>query len=77
MIKAVHAMQDFNGIKAIFYMNRTLFQMLDIQRRDTMTGGTSGGSIVYTDVDGKAVPTFRGIPIRVTDALTETEALVS
>ena len=77
MIKAVHAMQDFNGINAIFYMNRTCFQMLDIQRRDTMTGGTSGGSIVYMDVDGKAVPTFRGIPIRVTDALTEAEALVS
>ena len=77
MIKAVHAMQDFNGIKAIFYMNRTCFQMLDIQRRDTMTGGTSGGSIVYQDIDGKAVPTFRNIPIKVTDALTETEALVS
>lgn len=77
MIKAIHAMQDFNGIKAIFYMNRTLFQMLDIQRFNLMTGGTAGGSIVYSDIDGKAVPTFRGIPIRVTDALTETEDLVT
>ena len=57
-----------------FYMNRTVFQMLDIQRRDDVI---SGGGLVYTDVDGKAVPSFRGIPIKIVDALLETEGQVS
>jgi hypothetical protein len=47
--------------------------MLDIQRRDDVI---SGGGLVYADVDGKLVPTFRGIPIRVCDALIETEAVI-
>jgi hypothetical protein len=60
--------------KMAFYMNRTVIQMLDIQRRDDVQ---SGGSLVYSDVDGKLIPSFRGIPIRLCDALLETEATVS
>lgn len=74
MIKALHRIPNLNMGKPCFYMNRSVFQMLDIQRRDDLI---SGGGITYSDVDGKVVPLFRGIPIRVTDALTESEALVS
>jgi hypothetical protein len=74
MIKAVHRIPNLGSGRPAFYMNRTCFQMLDIQRRDDVI---SGGSLVYSDVDGKIVPTFRGIPIRIVDALTETEAQVT
>jgi hypothetical protein len=74
MIKATHRLPNMNMGRPVFYMNRTVFQMLDIQRRDDVI---SGGGLVYKDVDGKNTPTFRGIPIRVCDSLLETEAVVS
>ena len=59
--------------KCAFYMNRSVMQYLDIQRRDdVVTGGMR-----YDEVDGKLIPSFRGIPIRKCDALLETEAQVS
>lgn len=73
MIKAIHRIPQLNSVRPVFYMNRTVFQMLDIQRRDDVI---SGGGITYVDVDGKMTPTFRGIPIRKVDALLETEARV-
>lgn len=72
MIKAIHRLPNRMG-KPVFYMNRTCFQMLDIQRRDDII---AGGGLVYNEVDGKIVPSFRGIPIKIVDALTETEAAV-
>lgn len=74
MIKAIHRIPALRLGKPAFYMNRTCFEMLDIQRRDDVV---SGGGLVYSDVDGMVVPTFRQIPIRVCDALTEAEAVVS
>jgi len=59
--------------KCAFYMNRTVKQMLDIQRRDDVI--TVSG-LVYNEVDGKLIPSFRGIPIRTCDAILETEAAV-
>lgn len=73
MIKAIHRLPTMGLGKPVFYMNRTVFQMLDIQRRDDVV---SGGGLIYADVDGKIVPTFRGIPIRKVDALLETEVAV-
>jgi hypothetical protein len=74
MIKATHRLPSLNLCKPVFYMNRTCFQMLDIQRRDDVI---SGGQLSYKDVDGKRVADFRGIPVRICDALTEAEATVS
>lgn len=74
MIKASHRVPNINMGKACFYMNRTCFQMLDIQRRDDVQ---TGGSLTYDMVDGKRVASFRGIPVRICDALLETEAEVS
>lgn len=78
MIKATHRLPT-SGLsstsgKKVFYMNRSVFQYLDIQRRDDVV---AGGGLVYKDVDGMSVPTFRGIPIRICDALVETESVVS
>lgn len=74
MIKAIHRIPSLGMGKCAFYMNRTVKQMLDIQRRDDVQ---TGGSLVYNDVDGKLIPSFRGIPIRTCDAILETEAAVS
>ena len=73
MIKMMHRVPNLNNGKFCFYMNRTCFQMLDIQRRDDV----AAAGMTYKEVDGKLVYSFRGIPIRKVDALTETEATVS
>lgn len=72
MIKAIYRMPVLNLGKMAFYMNRTCLQMLDIQRRDDMLNG----GIVYKEVDGISIPTFRNIPIRVCDSIVENEASV-
>lgn len=74
MIKATHRVPSLKMGKACFYVNRTTFQMLDIQRRDDVI---AGGGLVYKDVDGYPTPTFRNIPVRIVDQLLETEATVS
>lgn len=74
MIKASHRVLNLNLGKPVYYMNRTCAQMLDIQGRDDVT---TGGQLSYDIVEGKRIMSFRGIPIRICDALLETEALVS
>jgi len=74
MIKMIHRIPAMGLGKPAFYMNRTIFQMLDIQRRDDVI---AGGGITYENVDGMMRPTFRGIPIAKCDQLLETEATVS
>jgi hypothetical protein len=74
MIKAIHRIKSLKMGKPVFYMNRTVFQMLDIYRRDDVI---VGGGLVYKDVDGYKRPTFRDIPIAISDALLDTEAQVS
>lgn len=74
MIKATHRIPFMNLCKPVFYMNRTCFQMLDIQRRDDVQ---AGGQLTYDVSDGKRIPMFRGIPIKIVDQLLETEAVVS
>ena len=72
MIKAIYRLPNLNMGRCAFYMNRTCMQQLDIQRRDDV----AAAGMVYKEVDGKSVPTFRDIPIRKVDSLLETEAAV-
>ena len=72
MIKATHRMDDLRGAK--FYMNRTALQYLEIEAR---TAVSTGGGLSYDNVGGVPVTSFRGIPIRIVDALLETEARVT
>lgn len=74
MIKATHRIPNKNMGKCVFYMNRTVFQYLDLQRRSDVI---AGGCLDYAVVDGKAIYSFRGIPVKVVDALLETEATVA
>lgn len=74
MIKAIHRLPNLKVGKPVFYMNRSVFQMLDIFSRDDVL---SGGGIGYENVAGIPQYSFRGIPVRVCDALVENEAVVS
>jgi hypothetical protein len=73
MIRATHRPPSLNMGRAVFYMNRTAYEYLDIQRRDDVGGG---GGFTYDNVDGVSRPTFRGIPVVKVDSLLETEARV-
>ena len=72
MIKAIHRLPSMSAGKAVFYMNSTCVQMLDIQMRDDV----AGAGMTYAEVDGKPVMHFRGIPVRKCDALLESEARI-
>lgn len=74
MIKAMHRPLSLQAGKPVFYMNRTCFEMLDIQRRDDVI---SGGQLSYDNSDGKFSYYFRGIPVRICDQLLETESRVT
>lgn len=72
MIDALHHLPTTNDVKPVFYMNRTLAKMIDIQ-----TQNKSNAYFTVGNEQGKRKIDFRGVPIKVCDALTETEGVVS
>lgn len=74
MIFAMHRLPTLKMGKPVFYMNRSCFEMLDVQRRDAVA---SGGQLNYNVVDGELQYSFRGVPIRKVDALLETETALT
>ena len=74
MIRATHHVPNIRVGKAAFYMNRTVFEMFDVQMRDAVQ---KGGQLKYEVVDGVEVPVFRGIPVRIVDQLVNTETYIS
>jgi hypothetical protein len=74
MTLATHRVPNINAGRPAFYMNRTLSEYLDIQGQDKVA---SGGQMGYSVIDGRRIVSFRGIPIRTVDALTQTETVVS
>lgn len=74
MIRMTKRLPTMNGIRPCFYMNRTTSEMLDIQRREDVR---AGGQLKYEQVDGQWTMSFRGIPIRTSDSLLNTESRVT
>ena len=72
MIKAIYRLPSVGLGKPVFYMNRTVAEMLDIQRFNVV----ASAGLRYDEVDGKQMMSFRGIPIRLNDQILNTEALV-
>lgn len=71
MIDATHRVYKPSSVKQAFYANRVVQKMLDIQAQNKTN--------VYLTVGmeaGKRVVSFRGIPIRTVDSLTDAEARV-
>jgi len=60
--------------KRAFYMNRTIRRYL---RKQYRTDVTSGGGLTYENVGGKTVTMFGTTPVRITDALLNTEQAVT
>lgn len=69
--RAAFRMMNVPGKKA-FYANATLISMLFQQRNKSV-----GGQVGHKEVDGKQRYDFQGIPIKLCDALLNTEATVS
>lgn len=63
------------GVKPVLYANRDFLQALDAQATND---GASDNFVRMTpdEIAGKEIPTYRGIPIRETDALINAEARV-
>lgn len=73
MIKMWHRLPNKRMGRPVFYVNRTVFQMLDIQARNAVS---SGGQLSYSVVNGMEILNFRGAPIRTVDQILDTEARV-
>ncbi len=72
MIRAIHRVPNLNMGRPVFYANRDVIAMLDIQ-----TLHRSNAALTYKEIQGKAILDFRGIPIRRTDGILSTEAAIS
>jgi len=57
-----------------FYVNRTVRRFL---RRQTKEQVSAGGGLTFENVAGKRVAMFGTTPVRVTDALLNTEDVVA
>lgn len=72
MTKAIHRIPSLGMGRPAFYMNRTCREMLDIHAANKSNVQLSVGM-----EEGKLKTTFRGIPLRTVDALTEAEVRVT
>ena len=75
ILKMVHRipMRNKPGMRLALYMNRTVYEWLDIQRFNN----AEGSGLTYPMVDGIEIPHFRGIPLRIHDSITLAEATVA
>lgn len=73
MVKMVKQMHPTVKGRRVIYCNRKIETFLQLQAMDTF----AANPIVITQVGGQPVTTFLGIPVRVTDAILNTEAIVS
>ena len=66
------------GGKTAIYMNRQVLEILDAQSSDRalLAANPNYTGLGQAQVEGQVVRTYRGIPIRMTDAILNTEALV-
>ncbi len=71
MVKALHRIPNRGMGRPVFYMNRTVCQALDLQSLEK-----TSLAISVKETEGEWWTSFRGVPIRETDALLETEARV-
>ncbi len=72
MLKAIHRLPSMANCRPVFYANRTIREMLDVQAMNK-----SNLLLNVGEEEGKMKTTLRGIPIKTVDALLETEATVS
>lgn len=72
LVRGYHRIQNPEGGRLRLYMNRTLMTFLHLQARKE---GIANPMITQV-IEGKPVMTFMGVPVRITDSITDTEAVV-
>jgi len=72
MTIAVHKIPALTAVRPAFYVNRTVMTMLDIQAQSK-----SNVYLTVGEEEGRKKVSFRGIPIRMTDQILNTEARVT
>lgn len=72
MVQATERIPSFGRGRAVFYMNRTLREKLRLGILERVAS-----NLTWETVEGKRVMVFDDIPVRRTDALVNTEAVVS
>jgi hypothetical protein len=63
--------------RSVIYMNRTLLEALDAEGTNSRSGVDNFVRLTPMEIQGEEVMTWRGIPVRESDALLTTETLVS
>lgn len=69
MIQAINKMESTEGVRPVWYVNRTVYTYLWLQARNASKNST----LSIDMMEGKPVTSIMGIPIRRTDAITNTE----
>lgn len=72
MVQATERIPSFGRGRAVFYMNRTLREKLRLGILERVSS-----NLTWETVEGKRVMVFDDIPVRRTDALVNTESVVS
>lgn len=72
MIEAYHKLKSTNGVRPVFYTNRTIGTFLHKQARAGIAN-----TITMDNIAGTPLTRVLGIPVRTTDALLSTEAPVA
>lgn len=73
MVKAYHQIQDPTKGRLAYYCNRKVATFLHLQALNN----TKQSTLTIERIGGQPVTMFLGIPVRTSDALTNTEAVVS
>jgi hypothetical protein len=73
MTQALERIKSLNGVRPVFYMNRTVRSILRQQQVETVKNGT----LTVEEIYGKRVLMASEVPVRRTDALLNTEARVT
>lgn len=69
---------QFNPGNTVIYMNKTLMEALDAESTNARGGSTDNFvRLVPKELQGEEVLTWRGMPIRETDSLLNTESAIS
>lgn len=72
LIKATHRIERRESLNSVIYVNRDIYEWLDIQAANRTIL-----ALKHAELDGREVTMFRGIPIRATDALGWDESAVA
>lgn len=73
MMDAIAAMFEMESVQPVMYCNRSTFSMFNKQLMNKKTTNF----MEYVERGGTRIPHFLGIPIRISDAIVNTEAQVS